>query len=66
MSDDPADLVIVLGICDICGGQVQVPRYWSGGSTDGRYCPVPTCILCGAVEDQPPALPTLRLRRPTP
>ena len=37
--------VICVGICSLCGGQVQVPEMWAGSIP-----PVPTCIVCAAVK----------------
>jgi hypothetical protein len=51
-----------LGRCSICGGRVTVPTVWSASTP-----PVPTCEICGAIEDKgapgEKPLPIIRMTR---
>lgn len=36
--------MVVIGTCNVCGGAVQVPKFWTEPGL-----PIPTCVRCGAV-----------------
>lgn len=41
-------MTMLVGSCSICGGEVLVPKAWSG-----LYPPVPTCRQCGGTAKKP-------------